>query len=72
METKIYFQAMGQKTDHKYSITRLLESLSKAKCSHIQQNYYLFDYYYDVLKDIGQKMKYPNPLACTGLGLLFN
>ena len=31
-----------------------MESLSKAKCSLIQQNYYLFDYYDEVLKDIGR------------------
>jgi len=41
------------KTDYKYSITRLLESLGKSECTYVQQNYYLFDYYDDVLKDIG-------------------
>ena len=30
--------------------------LSKAECSLIQQNYYLFDYYDEVLKDIGKNM----------------
>ncbi len=38
----------------KYSIGRLLESLSKSECSLVQQNYYLFDYYDEVLKDIGE------------------
>ena len=42
------------KLERKYSIGRLLESLSKADCTLIQQNYYLFDYYDDVLKDIGK------------------
>ena len=37
----------------KYSIGTILESLSKAECSLVQQNYYLFDYYDDTLKDIG-------------------
>lgn len=45
------------KTDHKYSIGNLLESLGKAEGSHIDQNYYLFDYYDDVLKDIGDKLE---------------
>jgi len=41
------------KTKNKYSITKLLESLSKSECTHLQQNYYLFDYFDDVLKDVG-------------------
>lgn len=36
---------------------KLLESLGKAECSHIDQNYYLFDYYDDVLKDIGDRFE---------------
>ena len=42
--------------ERKYSIGRLLEALSKAQCSLVQQNYYLFDYYDEVLKDIGTAM----------------
>lgn len=45
------------KTDHKYSVGKLLESLGKAECSHIDQNYYLFDYYDHVLKDIGDRFE---------------
>ncbi len=41
------------KMDYKFSVGRLLESLSKAECSHMKQNYYLFDYYDEVLKDLG-------------------
>ena len=44
---------LEMKTEHKYSITKLLETLSKAECSYIQQNYYLFDYFNDILNDIG-------------------
>lgn len=44
------------KLERKYSIGRLLEALSKAQCSLVQQNYYLFDYYDEVLKDIGTAM----------------
>lgn len=42
------------KLAQKYSIGKLLGSLSKAGCTLIQQNYYLFDYYDDVLKNIGK------------------
>ena len=44
---------LEMKTDHKYCVGRLLECLGKAECSHVQQNYYLFNYYDDVLADIG-------------------
>lgn len=39
--------------NHKYSIGKMLDSLRKCECSHVQQNYYLFDYYDEVLSDIG-------------------
>lgn len=45
---------LENKLERKYSIGTILESLSKAECSLIQQNYYLFDYYDEVLKDIGR------------------
>lgn len=41
------------KLDHQYSIGRILESLAKAECTHMKQNYYLFDYFDDVLDHIG-------------------
>lgn len=41
------------KTKRKYSIGKLLDSLSHAQCTLLQQNYYLFDYYDEVLKEIG-------------------
>lgn len=44
------------KTERKYSIGKLLDSLSKAQCTLVQQNYYLFDYYDEVLKDIGKAL----------------
>jgi transposase len=44
---------LEMKLDHKYSSGRILDSLSKASCSLVQQNYYMFDYYDEVLKDIG-------------------
>lgn len=48
---------LEMKTSHKYSIGRMLESLTRAECSHIQENYYLFDYYDEVLKDIGESLE---------------
>lgn len=41
------------KLDHKYSIGRILNSLAKSDCTHMDQNYYLFDYYDDILEVIG-------------------
>ncbi|MDD4335192.1 MAG: transposase, partial [Desulfotomaculaceae bacterium] len=41
--------------DGKYAATALLESLRKASCSHIQENYYLFDFFDGILSDIGNK-----------------
>lgn len=41
------------KLERKYSVGKILESLSKCNCSNIQENYYLFDYFDTVLKDIG-------------------
>ena len=41
------------KLDYKHCSAKILESLSKSECSLLQQNYYAFDYYDEVLKDIG-------------------
>lgn len=40
-------------TDGKHSITKMIESLKKCTCTNADQNYYLFDYYDEVLADIG-------------------
>jgi transposase len=44
------------KLERKYSIGKLLDTLSKSQCSQLQQNYYVFDYYDEILKDIGKSM----------------
>lgn len=44
---------LEMKLEYKYSTARIIESLSKSECSLLQQNYYIFDYYDEVLKDIG-------------------
>ncbi|MDW7663218.1 MAG: transposase, partial [Bacillota bacterium] len=41
-------------TEGKHSITMMIESLKKCTCTNVDQNYYLFDYYDEVLEDIGQ------------------
>ncbi len=41
------------KLDRKYSIGQILESLGKSQCTHMKQNYYLFDYFDEILGDIG-------------------
>jgi len=45
---------LEMKLERKYSIGTILDSLSRAECSLLQQNYYLFDYYDETLKDIGK------------------
>ena len=44
---------LEMKLEHKYSAGRIIDSLSRAECSLLQQIYYVFDYYDEVLKDIG-------------------
>lgn len=46
-------RVLQHKLDKKYSVGKILESLSKCNCSNYHENYYLFDYYDIVLKDIG-------------------
>lgn len=46
-------RVLQHKLEKKYSVNKILESLSKCNCSNIQENYYLFDYFDTVLKDIG-------------------
>lgn len=48
---------LENKLHRKYSIGTLLDSLSKMECSLVQQNYYLFDYYDEVLKDVGAALE---------------
>lgn len=44
---------LEMRTKYKYSISSLLQSLKKAECCFAQQNYYLFNYCDDLLRDIG-------------------
>ena len=40
----------------KHSVTLIAKSLSKASCTHIQENYYIFDYYDEILSDLGEEL----------------
>lgn len=40
--------------ERKYDVSSILESLRKCECSLVEQNIYLFDYYDEILKDIGE------------------
>lgn len=47
-------RVLQHKLDKKYSVGKILESLSKCNCSNIQENYYIFSYYDEILKEIGE------------------
>lgn len=47
---------LEMKTDRRYSIGKMLESLDKSECTLLKANHYLFDYIDDVLLDIGSKL----------------
>lgn len=47
---------LQQKLNNKYSVNQILESLQKCNCSHIQENYWLFDYTDNILMDIGNEL----------------
>lgn len=49
----VIIRILQHRTENKYSITRILESLGKVCCSHIQENCYLFEYRDDVIDAIG-------------------
>ena len=46
-------RVLQHKLGKKYSVGKILESLSKCNCCNEYENVYLFNYYDDVLKDIG-------------------
>ena len=46
-------RVLQHKLNKKYSVEKILESLKQCNCSHIENNYYLFNYFDDILKDIG-------------------
>lgn len=49
-------RVLQHKLDKKYSVGKILESLSKCNCYNIEENIYRFNYYDEVLFDIGSIM----------------
>ncbi len=47
---------LEKKVNKKYPITAILESLNRCSCSLLEQNMYLFDYYDEILCDLGKEM----------------
>ena len=50
-------RVLQHKLDKKYSIGKILESLNQCNCYNIQENYYVFNYYDEVLRDIGEVLE---------------
>ena len=49
----VIVRLLQRRLDNRYSADRILSSLSKTCCSHFQENLFLFDYFDDVISDIG-------------------
>lgn len=47
-------RVLQYKLDKKYSVGKILESLSKCNCQNLEENIYRFNYYDTVLKEIGE------------------
>jgi len=47
-------RVLQHKLDKKYSVGKILESLSKCNCQNLEENIYRFSFYDTVLKDIGK------------------
>ena len=46
-------RVLQHKLDKKYSVAKILESLSKCNCQNLEENIYRFNFFDSVLKDIG-------------------
>lgn len=51
----IIVRILEYRLNGKWSVTKLIEALQKSKCSFLQENYYHFNYYDEVLDDIGKE-----------------
>jgi len=52
----VIIRILQHKMNNKFSTENILNSLSKACCSNLQGNLFMFDYYDDVLADIGSSL----------------
>lgn len=50
----VLVRILEKNLDGKYPIPRILESLRRCECSLMEQNLFLFDYYDEILADIGK------------------
>lgn len=59
---------LEMKTEQKYSIGKLLNSLSQSNCIHVNENLYLFSYYDEVLEWISEKtgIKFSHKILSLG------
>jgi len=46
---------LEMKTEHRYSIRRLLDAMVQLNCTYLKENLYLFSYHDEVLELIGEK-----------------
>ena len=51
----VLIRLLQVKLENKYTVGKLLESLKKYNCAHLDTNYYQFFYYDEILEDIGKK-----------------
>ena len=49
----VIIRLVQKRLDHAFSTTKIIESLSKTCCSHLKENVYMFDFYDDVIRQIG-------------------
>ncbi len=47
---------LEKQLEHRHAIPKILESLRRCSCSLLEQNLYLFDFYDQVLRDLGQQL----------------
>jgi len=52
----VLVRLLEKKLERKYPVPRILESLKRSSCSLLEQNIYLFDYYDQILADIGESL----------------
>ena len=50
----VIIRLLQRKLDNAYTTGKILDSLAKSCCSNVKDNVYMFDYYDDILKRIGE------------------
>ena len=52
----VLVRLLQERLGKKYSVGKIIEILQKCNCSHIQENYWLFNYTDDLLANIGKTL----------------